>query len=218
MNGASIISEITQKIVITQTVTNSRLLALEHGGDAFCLYNFYCHTASVQGNKQVYATNNYCKKGLGWGMARIKRAKQILKDQGVIEVIKQRDESNKITAWYIKINYISCQPQNEYDLNLKTRGSEMHPVEKESSNAIDKKRIPNSPNKVTSIKNFTPDHITSIAKQYSVEERFVLSKLEDLKLYCETHGKRYKNYYSALQNFVKKDSPQNKKVTKQMFA
>lgn len=93
-----------------------------------------------------------------------------------------------------------------------------------NKNNINKKKVRKekdsltSPNKVTSIKNFTPDHITSIAKQYSVEERFVLSKLEDLKLYCETHGKRYKNYYSALQNFVKKDSPQNKKVTKQMFA
>lgn len=60
--------------------------------------------------------------------------------------------------------------------------------------------------KYTSIKSLNDDTFEEIAKKYNVPLAFVLSKLEDLQNYCSRKGKKYKNYKSALEFFVKKDA------------
>lgn len=60
--------------------------------------------------------------------------------------------------------------------------------------------------KYSSLKKIQKEDIEQIANKYSVPVSFVQSKLDDLKNYCEAKGKRYKNYKSALRNFVKKDA------------
>lgn len=49
-------------------------------------------------------------------------------------------------------------------------------------------------------------HFQEIADKYGVPVDFVVSKYDDLINYCSTHGKSYKNYYSALSNWVKRDA------------
>lgn len=57
--------------------------------------------------------------------------------------------------------------------------------------------------------------IDQIVADYQVPKAFVMSKLDDLKNYCQSTGKRYKNYGAALRNWVKRDAM---KLTKEAHA
>lgn len=56
------------------------------------------------------------------------------------------------------------------------------------------------------IKDLNEFDLEEISTAYSVPISFVASKLDDLQNYCESTGKRYRNYKSALRNWVKKDA------------
>ena len=47
--------------------------------------------------------------------------------------------------------------------------------------------------------------IDEFVKKFNVTEKQVLDKADDLKAYCESHGKRYKDYKAFLRNALKKD-------------
>jgi phage replication O-like protein O len=64
----------------------------------------------------------------------------------------------------------------------------------------------NNKRKYASLKNLTEIEFNEIAQKYNVPVAFVLSKYEDLENYCSRKGKIYKNYKSALENFVKTDA------------
>lgn len=57
-------------------------------------------------------------------------------------------------------------------------------------------------NKYGSLENIKDEDIQELAEQYHVAKGFVQLKLETLKNYCESKGKSYKNYKSALRNFI----------------
>lgn len=57
-----------------------------------------------------------------------------------------------------------------------------------------------------SISDLTEDDFLEIAEQYQVTKSFVLSKLDDMTNWLGATGKKYKNYKSALRNWVKKDA------------
>ena len=59
----------------------------------------------------------------------------------------------------------------------------------------------------SSLKDIGKKEIEEVAERYFVKPKFVEDKLDDLENYCSRVGKRYKNYLSALRNFVKKDAP-----------
>jgi hypothetical protein len=63
-----------------------------------------------------------------------------------------------------------------------------------------KKNIPKKP--YSSLSDITKDDLEQIAIQYNVSFGFVRLQLEKLNNYCESKGKTYKNYKSALRNFV----------------
>lgn len=53
----------------------------------------------------------------------------------------------------------------------------------------------------------TDEHLfAEIAEMYQVPVPFVASKWDDLRNYCESTGKRYRNYQATLKNWVKKDA------------
>jgi len=56
--------------------------------------------------------------------------------------------------------------------------------------------------KYSSLKDINDDDIEELSKQYHTSVGFVRLKLETLKNYCESKGKTYKNYKSALRNFI----------------
>ena len=56
--------------------------------------------------------------------------------------------------------------------------------------------------KYSSLKDIQESDLIEISQKYKVSLGFVKLKLETLKNYCEAKGRRYKNYKSALRNFV----------------
>lgn len=60
-------------------------------------------------------------------------------------------------------------------------------------------------NKFSKIENLTKPVLQEIAETYEVPVDFVEDKLDDLKNYCASKGKTYKDYRATLVNWVKKD-------------
>jgi antitoxin (DNA-binding transcriptional repressor) of toxin-antitoxin stability system len=60
----------------------------------------------------------------------------------------------------------------------------------------------------TSPDTITEDDINQIAENYKVSVSYVMFELEQLKNYCASHGKKYKDYKAALRNFVLRDMKQ----------
>jgi hypothetical protein len=56
------------------------------------------------------------------------------------------------------------------------------------------------------IDNISEEQIQEICKDYQVPESFVRSKMDDIKNYTASTGKKYKDYIATLRNWVKKDS------------
>lgn len=56
--------------------------------------------------------------------------------------------------------------------------------------------------KYSSINSLKEEDFVEIASSYKVSVGFVKMKFEALKNYCESKGRRYKNYKSTLRNFV----------------
>lgn len=61
-------------------------------------------------------------------------------------------------------------------------------------------------NKYSSIDSIGETELQETADKYQVTLPFVRSVLDDLDNYCKSKGRKYKDYYAALQNFVKKDA------------
>ncbi len=57
-----------------------------------------------------------------------------------------------------------------------------------------------------SLDDLTEDVITKISQDYKLPRAFVLSKADDLKNWCASKGKTYKDYPATLRNWVKKDA------------
>ena len=58
-------------------------------------------------------------------------------------------------------------------------------------------------NKIEDIKE---EDISNISREYQVPEAFVRSKIDDIKNYTASTGKKYKDYVATLRNWVKRDS------------
>jgi hypothetical protein len=58
---------------------------------------------------------------------------------------------------------------------------------------------------ISFLKKLPKEEIQDIVSRYHFTEKQILSKAEDLVLYCESKGKKYSNYKSFLLNALKKD-------------
>lgn len=127
------LNDIADNLLIINKKTIDILFSLENGSDCVALYVFYYKTAKWQKTMSIKATDEYIKKSLKWGIDRIKKAKNILKDNGLIKVTKKTDEKGIITGWYVELSYMvekhiqntqcpqvdtstsGCQETNAYD-------------------------------------------------------------------------------------------------------
>jgi hypothetical protein len=73
------------------------------GIDAYVLYSHLMFTARLQGTNQVKAKDIYLRAGLEWGEKRVKRAKRLLYDLNLIELIRVRDNKGIFTDSYLRV-------------------------------------------------------------------------------------------------------------------
>jgi len=80
------------------------LRLFELSSDAYALYGFYVKNYKLQDMITVYSTDSFCKKGLGWGEKRFRKAKKLLMNEGFIEQKEKPCKGGK--KYYIRIHYL----------------------------------------------------------------------------------------------------------------
>lgn len=76
------------------------------GPDAFALYFKLMKQARMQQTNQTYSLNEFLKKGMWRWEDRLRNAKNILKQLGLVDDVTIRDEKWKITWHYVRVNYL----------------------------------------------------------------------------------------------------------------
>ena len=100
------LNDIANDLLIINKQTIDILFSLDNGADCVALYVFYYKTSKWQKTSSIKATDEYVKKSLKWGIDRIKKAKNILKDNGLIKVTKKTDEKGIIIGWFVELSYM----------------------------------------------------------------------------------------------------------------
>ena len=104
------LKDVANELIILNQITIERLFE-QKNLNALILYLFYYKTAKWQGVNQIKANDSYCKQCLHWGSDKLKEAKNILKQMGLIKILNKKNEKNQIDGWYIKIEYYSTTPE-----------------------------------------------------------------------------------------------------------
>lgn len=99
------LNDIADDLLILNKITVDRLFQLENCADCIALYVFYYKTAKWQKTNAVKANDQYVKKSLKWGISKIQKTKQVLKEHGLIDIV-QRRKNGKIEGWFIKVSYL----------------------------------------------------------------------------------------------------------------
>ena len=99
------LNDIADDLLILNKITIDRLFQLENCADCIALYVFYYKTAKWQKTNTVKANDQYVKKSLKWGISKIQKTKQTLKEHGLIDIV-QRRKDGKIDGWFIKVSYL----------------------------------------------------------------------------------------------------------------
>ena len=102
------------------------LLSQQKPANLIALYSFYYYTAKWQQTNTPKCSTYYVTKGLNMGEHKVRTNKKILIDLGLISNYVKRDEQNKITGHYIKVNFIWS----------KATLTEIHRVENNKGNAL----------------------------------------------------------------------------------
>ena len=170
--------DIADNLFILNKITVDRLFTCENPGDAFALYCFYYRQAKWKKTDTIEATNTFVKNGLHWGIDRINKAKNILKNLGLIEIM-QRKENGMITKWLVRIHYIvSNNKLNIKVENLKDNQNTSNPLvdrttsgfQETNNNNIDNKlKNNNIDNNINN--NNAPENSNSQNEQNSIEEK-----------------------------------------------
>ena len=112
------LNDIADDLLILNKITIDRLFQLENCADCIALYLFYYKTAKWQKTNTVKANDQYVKKSLKWGISKIQKTKQTLKEHGLIDIV-QRRKDGKIEGWFIKVSYlVSERKADEIKINV----------------------------------------------------------------------------------------------------
>lgn len=115
------LNDIADDLLILNKITIDRLFQLENCADCIALYVFYYKTAKWQKTDTVKANDQYVKKSLKWGISKIQKTKQTLKEHGLIDIV-QRRKDGKIEGWFIKVSYLVSERKAE-EIKIKVQES-----------------------------------------------------------------------------------------------
>lgn len=91
--------------IITQKVSDA-LLKQERPEEPITLYILYYNTANWQNTNQPKCTTHFAAKKLHWGIRKVRRAKKVLVNLGLVEDVRAvHPKTKKVTGYYIKMNY-----------------------------------------------------------------------------------------------------------------
>lgn len=121
MNNEIALNDIADELLILNKYTIDTLFKLDNCTDCIALYVFYYKTAKWQKTNTIKANDTYIKKSLKWGEDKIRRTKNILKENGLIDIVQSR-KNGKISGWYIKVSYL-IQKKKIEDIKIKVESN-----------------------------------------------------------------------------------------------
>nr|DAK80054.1 MAG TPA: hypothetical protein [Caudoviricetes sp.] len=111
------LNDISDNLLILHKATVDKIYQFENSADCIALYLFYYKTAKWQKTNVIKASDEYVKKCLKWGSEKIRKTKQTLKENGLINIVQARNQK-KISGWHIEVCYIVSQKSAE-DIEIK---------------------------------------------------------------------------------------------------
>lgn len=207
------LNDIADDLLILNKITIDRLFQLDNCADCIALYIFYYKTAKWQKTDTVKANDQYVKKSLKWGISKIQKTKQTLKEHGLIDIV-QRRKDGKIEGWFIKVSYLVNErkadeikikvqdinnTQNEQVENC-TCGNEETNALKENIKCLKKEIEMLKNNNIGETNNNTPK--AEKAEKAEKKEKFKAPSVEEVQEYCNERGnnidaQHFVDYYSA---------------------
>lgn len=177
--------DISDDLLILNKITIEKLFE-EVNQNPLILYLFYYKTAKWQKHNPIKASDDYCKKCLHWGIDKLQKAKQRLKELDLVENIRRVDETGKVVGWYVKINYLIDEttiPETTIPISPQ--------VVKQETNTINNKYI-NTNNNINTKKEIYKER----------KNRFIKPTLEEVKEYCKERknnidAERFIDHYEA---------------------
>jgi phage replication O-like protein O len=166
------------------------------------------------GKKQDWISVSQIVEGTGIKKSHVSRTKKELLLRKIVtssgnKIGFQKDSRlwqelpNQVT---IKNSYQSRPEVTNSGQKVTNLGQKL-PVQGNTKDNIQKKITKdNIQKKYARLKDLDDFVLQEIAVKYKVPLPFVMSKLDDMTNWLEAKGKRYKNYKSALMNWVKKDA------------
>ena len=206
------LNDIADDLLILNKITIDRLFQLENCADCIALYVFYYKTAKWQKTDTVKANDQYVKKSLKWGISKIQKTKQTLKEHGLIDIV-QRRKDGKIEGWFIKVSYlVSERKADEIKINVQeSNNTQNEQVENctsgnEETNAL-KEKIKCLKKEIEMLKNNNIGENNNTPKiektpKSETKERFKAPTVEEVQEYCTERGnnidaQHFVDYYSA---------------------
>ena len=133
MSTEIIASDIANDLFIMNKYTVDKLFASTNPADCFALYGFYYKTAKWQKTNSIKANDKYVKLCLKWGDDRVRKAKEELKELGLIQIIQRRSEG-KVEGWYIQVSYLVSEAKEKIVIeNLDSNNPQKQEVAKATS-------------------------------------------------------------------------------------
>lgn len=207
------LNDIADDLLILNKITIDRLFQLENCADCIALYVFYYKTAKWQKTNTVKANDQYVKKSLKWGISKIQKTKQTLKEHGLIDIV-QRRKDGKIEGWFIKVSYLVNERKAD-EIKIKVQNinnTQNQQVENctsgnEETNAL-KEKIKCLEKEIEMLKNNNigennaPQPENSVKPDKPKRKKFVIPTVEEVQAYCDERGnnidaQHFIDYYSA---------------------
>lgn len=204
---------IADDLLILNKITVDRLFQLENCADCIALYVFYYKTAKWQKTNTVKANDQYVKKSLKWGISKIQKTKQTLKEHGLIDIV-QRRKDGRIEGWFIKVSYLVSERKAD-EIKIKVQdinNTQNEQVENCTSgngetNAL-KEKIKCLKKEIEMLKNNnigennTQQSENSVKSDKPKRNKFVIPTVEDVQAYCDDRennidAQHFIDYYSA---------------------
>jgi len=168
---------------------------------------------SVMDHAEFYKTDKEFSNDLSMGIDELAGAKSKLKKLGIIEIERKGQPAK--THYKLNIDVLialitSYRKNRQLDIgktdNLMSEKLTTNITETTTKTTTKTTLLPK---KYSSLQDITDIDIKEIADRYKVTIGFVKLQKEKLENYCESFGRRYKNYKSALRNFVLGDIQKN---------
>ena len=210
--------DIADDLLVINKTTIDRLFQ-EKDTNVLVLYMFYYKTAKWQKHNPIKANDEYCRKCLHWGLDKVKRIKQKLKEMELIEVEKRLNEKHQIEGWYVRVNYYVNDAISSGVIST-SRFSPL--VAKQETNTINNNILNTNNNKNTKKEIYkekygtygrvklTIDEYMRLINEYG--EYFIKQQIEYLDEYIESNNNknRYTNFNLVLRKSIRENWFKNK--------